>query len=85
MVVQHELRRGEVGFALDRELIGPMGDLGPLEFLHNVVEVEGFVGGMGNSRGRNGPYEAFASAARGRRLVWVKISACMTWGGIRGE
>ena len=83
MVVQHELGCGEVGFTLDSELIGPIGDLGSSDFLHDVVKVESFVAGMVNSRGRDGPYEAFAPAARRRRLVCMKISAWMTWGVVR--
>ena len=85
MVVQHELRCGEVGFALDSELIGPMGDPGPPKLFHDVVEVNAFVAGMENSRGRDGPCEAFAPAARRRRLIWMKVSALMTCGGIGSE
>jgi len=85
MIVQHELGCGEVGFALDSELIGPMGDLGPPKLFHDAVEVNAFVAGMEDSRGRDGPYEAFAPAARRGRLVGVKVSALMTCGGLGSE
>jgi hypothetical protein len=34
MVVQHKLRCGEVGLALDSELVGIVGELGALDPLH---------------------------------------------------
>ena len=85
MVVKHELGRCEARLALHGELVGPMSDFGSLDLFHHVGEEKGFVAGMEYSRGRNGPYEAFAPAARSRCLVWIKIPTRMTWGVVRSE
>lgn len=81
MIEEHELGSGKVGFTLDGELVGPMGQFGLFHLLHGGALEEGrLVAGVKEGRGRDRVYEGWGTAARGDCLVGFVILAIMTWG-----